>query len=173
MVGYPFVLPDMIGGNYYEANFTGPKSKELFIRWLQASVFTPTLQFSYAPWDFDEETTILSKKMTSLHTAYAPKIIERFKLAVRAGHPVNPPVWWIATQDRTAQQIDDRNEHICEKSVHGRKLIVLMRLQSSCWGMTFLSLRYCWKDIQLETFICRKGSGLTKTAERYIEVQCG
>ena len=53
MVGYPFVLPDMIGGNGY----AGVPSKELFIRWLQANVFMPTLQYSYVPWDYDNEVS--------------------------------------------------------------------------------------------------------------------
>jgi hypothetical protein len=51
MNGYPLVLPDMIGGNGYNE----PPSKELFIRWLQANVFMPSMQFSYVPWDFDNE----------------------------------------------------------------------------------------------------------------------
>ena len=44
MVGYPFVLPDMIGGNGYgddpldESNIP---SRELYVRWLQANVFMP------------------------------------------------------------------------------------------------------------------------------------
>lgn len=49
MVGYPFVLPDMIGGNGY--NNIRP-DEEIFIRWLQANVFMPSLQFSYVPWDY-------------------------------------------------------------------------------------------------------------------------
>jgi alpha-glucosidase (family GH31 glycosyl hydrolase) len=53
MVGYPLVLPDMIGGNGYGETPT----KELFIRWLQANVFMPSLQYSYAPWDFDDEVS--------------------------------------------------------------------------------------------------------------------
>ena len=50
--GYVFVLPDMIGGNGY--NRSSP-SKELFVRWMQANVFMPSLQFSYAPWDYDAQ----------------------------------------------------------------------------------------------------------------------
>lgn len=49
--GYPFILPDMIGGNAY-----GEKpSKELFIRWVQVNALLPAMQFSLLPWDFDEE----------------------------------------------------------------------------------------------------------------------
>lgn len=51
IIGYPFVLPDMIGGNGYDdASLT----KEMFIRWLQINVFMPALHFSFPPWDYDE-----------------------------------------------------------------------------------------------------------------------
>ena len=50
--GYVFVLPDMIGGNGYN---TLLPAKELFVRWMQANVFMPSLQFSYAPWDYDAQ----------------------------------------------------------------------------------------------------------------------
>lgn len=33
--------------------------------------------------------------------------MERFKLAVSSGEPVNPPIWWIAPNDKIAQRIDD------------------------------------------------------------------
>lgn len=52
MAGYPLVLPDMIGGNGYDNN---TPDKEIFLRWLQANVFMPSLQFSYVPWDYDQE----------------------------------------------------------------------------------------------------------------------
>jgi len=52
LAGYPFVLPDMIGGNSYNNDVI---TKELFIRWMQATIFMPTMQFSKPPWDFDEE----------------------------------------------------------------------------------------------------------------------
>lgn len=33
--------------------------------------------------------------------------MERFKLAVSNGEPVNPPIWWIAPNDKIAQAVDD------------------------------------------------------------------
>jgi hypothetical protein len=103
--GYPFVLPDMIGGNGYNNT---PPTKELFIRWLQANVFMPSLQFSYVPWNFDQETIQLSQKFTALHTKYSPYIMERFNLTAQTGVPVNPPLWWIDPEDRVAQSIYDQ-----------------------------------------------------------------
>lgn len=54
--GYPFVLPDMVGGNAYNGDRL---TKELLIRWLQANTFMPTIQFSIAPFDFDNEVFLI------------------------------------------------------------------------------------------------------------------
>jgi myogenesis-regulating glycosidase len=56
----------MIGGNGYgdglpppgaesQSNVQGAPNKEIFLRWLQANTFMPSLQFSYVPWDYDSE----------------------------------------------------------------------------------------------------------------------
>lgn len=83
--GYVFVLPDMIGGNRYGDD---KMTKELFIRWLQASCLMPSLQFSVAPWDFEDDNIVeIARKFTKLHEDHADKIIERFHLAVSDGHP--------------------------------------------------------------------------------------
>ena len=42
-----------------------------------------------------------------MHEQFSPYIMERFKLAVTSGDPVNPPIWWIAPEDKIAQAIDD------------------------------------------------------------------
>lgn len=104
MNGYPLVLPDMIGGNGYE----GAPDKELFIRWLAANVFMPSLQYSYVPWDYDAETIAISQTFSKLHASYTSVIMARFKLASQTGEPVNPPLWWIAPTDKTAQAVYDR-----------------------------------------------------------------
>lgn len=59
--GYLFVLPDMIGGNGYVGDsfeLTALPPKDMFIRWLQCNVFMPSLQFSFVPWQYDNEVTI-------------------------------------------------------------------------------------------------------------------
>lgn len=110
MNGYPFVLPDMIGGNGYNNH---PPNPEMLIRWLQANVFMPSLQFSYLPWDYNDATvTSLCKQFTELHTSYGSYIEERFALAVSTGEPVNPPIWWIDPTDTTAQIIDDGEDFV-------------------------------------------------------------
>ncbi|XP_059620860.1 myogenesis-regulating glycosidase [Phlebotomus argentipes] len=102
MNGYPFVLPDMIGGNGYDEM----PSREMFIRWLQANVFMPSLQFSYVPWDYKDGDGInmldLCRHFVQLHEDYADVIVDRFHLAVELGEPVNPPIWWLDPEDSVA-----------------------------------------------------------------------
>lgn len=107
--GYVFVLPDMIGGNQYGDDRI---TKELFIRWLEASVFMPSLQFSWAPWNFDQETIDITKKFIKLHEEYSDYVIERMQLAVSDGQPINVPLWWLDESDKTAQTIDDGKLYI-------------------------------------------------------------
>ena len=49
----------------------------------------------------------ISRKFTQLHADYTELIMKRFKLAVSTGEPVNPPIWWIAPEDKIAQEISD------------------------------------------------------------------
>lgn len=102
--GYVFVLPDMIGGNQYNDDKI---TKELFIRWLQASVFMPAIQFSWAPWNFDLETINITQTFIKLHEKYSDYILELMELAVSDGNPINTPIWWLDESDKEAQIIDD------------------------------------------------------------------
>ncbi|GJQ75090.1 hypothetical protein Trydic_g9703 [Trypoxylus dichotomus] len=92
MNGYTMVLPDMVGGNGYDDE---NPSAEMFIRWLQANTFMPSIQFSYVPWDYTAKEIEISKKFVELHTKYADKIIAAMNKSVSDGYPVNPPVWWV------------------------------------------------------------------------------
>lgn len=104
MAGYPFVLPDYVGGNGYGTQPT----KELMIRWLQVNTFMPTIQLSYPPWQFDAQTVTVCRQLLQLHATYTNQIISQMQLAVTQGTPVNPPIWWVDPTDTTAQRIGDR-----------------------------------------------------------------
>ncbi|KAJ0175337.1 hypothetical protein K1T71_009478 [Dendrolimus kikuchii] len=101
--GYTLVLPDMIGGNGYNAK----PSKELFVRWLQANVFMPTLQYSFVPWDHDDEAVEICRRYTELHAAYADEIVAAMEASVEKGTPVNPPIWWLDPTDEKALAVWD------------------------------------------------------------------
>ncbi|CAG5120955.1 unnamed protein product [Candidula unifasciata] len=104
LMGYPYILPDLIGGNAYS---TPVPEAELFIRWLQASVFLPVLQFSVAPWVYKNDTIIeITRKFINLHEQYADKIIDLAKNAQQTGEPIVRPLWWIAPTDVNALTLD-------------------------------------------------------------------
>ena len=82
-IGYPFILPDMIGGNVYYDEVLKKSyflffyikvtllkdlpSEELFIRWMQLNAFMPSMQFSISPWQYDDSRVIeISKKYMGL-----------------------------------------------------------------------------------------------------------
>jgi len=56
-----FVLPDMIGGNAYVFKPSG----ELYIRWMQANAFMPSVQFSIVPWEYNAE--VVKRNLTVFH----------------------------------------------------------------------------------------------------------
>lgn len=91
LLGYPFVLPDMIGGNAY----AGRPSKELFVRWAQANAFMPALQFSVLPWEYDEEVTELCQEVTRLHSEYTPLLLSLAQEATISVAPMMRPTWWL------------------------------------------------------------------------------
>ncbi|GFO26252.1 sits-binding protein [Plakobranchus ocellatus] len=105
LAGYPFVLPDMIGGNAYNASNidqTVLPDRELYLRWLQVTLFMPTLQFSVAPWDYDEETVKITQKLLSLREDYIDDILLLMDHARDTGEPVVRPLWWTDPLDKDA-----------------------------------------------------------------------
>ena len=66
-IGYPFVLPDMIGGNAYIVGREDMPQRELYIRWLELSAFLPCMQFSISPWQYDKEVVEIAQKFVNIH----------------------------------------------------------------------------------------------------------
>lgn len=113
ILGFPFVLPDVVGGNAFCSIMVGKKcfiipDKELYIRWLQASVFLPSLQFAVPPWDYDNETVIIAKNMVSLRIKISNILVKLAKGVIETGAPVIRPLWWLAPDDVIAQKIDSQ-----------------------------------------------------------------
>ncbi len=116
IIGYPFILPDMIGGNAYGANnsvWAGSPThgdlpdKELYIRWLQLNTFLPAMQFSITPWQYDEETVKIAKKFTGIHVNYATIfLISLARNAMDTGDPIIRPLWWIDPTDEKTYDIE-------------------------------------------------------------------
>ncbi|XP_075955489.1 myogenesis-regulating glycosidase-like [Anarhichas minor] len=116
ILGYQFVLPDMIGGNAYPnrtaVGLDGKNvlpDRELYIRWLELSAFMPAMQFSIPPWAYDNEVVQIAQKFTELHeTLVAPRVLELAGEVLDTGDPIIRPLWWIANDDEAAYKIDSQ-----------------------------------------------------------------
>lgn len=109
ILGYPFILPDMIGGNAYEGRFPDP---ELFVRWLQLNTFLPSMQFSIVPWDerfnnSDIDVLTISKKFANLHANISDVLIKYANMSASTGQPIIRPLWWIDPYDEIALTCED------------------------------------------------------------------
>ena len=82
LLGYYYCCPDMIGGGSFGA-FLGEGfqlDQELYIRWLQASVLCPMMQFSIAPWRvLSPENYEIVKKFTDFRKKMSPYILSLAK----------------------------------------------------------------------------------------------
>ena len=96
-------MSEHIGGGKTE---TKPND-ELYIRWLQASLFMPSVLISYPPWSFKNKTRDIVMKMLDVRHQHFPLIKTAIHNAVESGEPVNPPIWWIAPTDPIALNKDD------------------------------------------------------------------
>lgn len=103
MAGYPFILPDMVGGNEYDEK----ADAEMMIRWTQLNALLPAMQFSLPPWEYGEESAAICRRYAKLHTEYAPKIVEIAKAATKNGHPIIRPIFWLEPDDDFSLMCDD------------------------------------------------------------------
>lgn len=102
ILGYPFVLPDMIGGNAY----SGRPSKELYVRWMQANVLMPSVQISIVPWDFDRETVELTQEVLAIRNEFKDEILQAARQTIEDGSPINRPLWWLDPEDTETYTVD-------------------------------------------------------------------
>ncbi|XP_076472293.1 myogenesis-regulating glycosidase-like [Babylonia areolata] len=111
LIGYPFVLPDMIGGNGVDEvhiDSTEYPDAELYVRWLQVNTFLPFLQFSVGPWVYNSTVQSICRNFTALRSRYADAFIALAREAARTGAPIVRPLWWIAPTDQEALVIDSQ-----------------------------------------------------------------
>merc|ERR1712136_31403 len=113
LLGYPYILPDMIGGNAYEGGFfnTTLPDRELYIRWLEVTTFLPAMQFSITPWQYDDEVDQLARQYVNLHETVVYEELKRSSEKYISGEasmgPIRP-VRWLTEDDSIAFQIDDQ-----------------------------------------------------------------
>lgn len=105
ILGYPFVLPDMIGGNAYRDEIP---DAELMIRWTQLTSLLPAMQFSLAPWDYGDAATSICRRYAHLHTELRLALETAITEACTHGTPIVRPLFWHTPDDMVTYTIDDQ-----------------------------------------------------------------
>ena len=106
VIGYPFTLPDIIGGNAYWGQ--SPDS-ELMARWAQASAFMPAVQYSIPPWSISEEAMRASNKALQMREELlVPRLKALMEDARDRLEPICRPMWWLTPDDPETYAIDDQ-----------------------------------------------------------------
>jgi len=97
MIGYAYFCPDIIGGGE-SGDFTGQRFKgmdpELFVRWTQASALMPMMQFSFAPWNLDQESIRICRRYARLHEQLGDYIYDLALKARETGRPITRPLFF-------------------------------------------------------------------------------
>jgi alpha-glucosidase (family GH31 glycosyl hydrolase) len=102
--GYPYIMPDMIGGNQYDQ----PCERELFIRWAEAASLMPIVQYSITPWSYDEEVTAIARRYSLLHLILGEYYLKLAKEAKENGEPIISPLILRYPHDKKCATINDQ-----------------------------------------------------------------
>ncbi|KAK7491682.1 hypothetical protein BaRGS_00017135 [Batillaria attramentaria] len=124
LLGYPFLLVGPVGGVPLPDSFNRTANaltlpdRELYIRWLQLSIFLPAFEISVGPWQYDAEVETIANNLLKLRTEFIYPILQTAtKEFLHTGAPIIRPLWWMASDDKTAQRID------CEFLVSNKLLV--------------------------------------------------
>ena len=90
LLGYPYVVADMVGGG--EATTFRPGSffsEKLFVRSAALLALHPMMQFSAAPWRYlSKENVAHCRAFADLHVAFGPYIMDLARRAAEKGEPI-------------------------------------------------------------------------------------
>ncbi len=108
LLGYPFLIPDMIAGRIRTRDAYLPlPGAAMFLRWTQACALLPIMQFSWAPWNYDRNTMEIAREYTRLHEDLADLWDALADRAVAEGQPMVRPLFLRWPQDEETYPIYD------------------------------------------------------------------
>jgi len=94
LMGYDIVMPDMVPGRVQTLVSDMPlPTDELLVRWAEASVFMPLVQFSYGPWNYAPATERVVHAYAHVHKALQAYQVEHTRCRTA---PLLRPVWYDA-----------------------------------------------------------------------------
>lgn len=121
ILGFPFILPGPIGGDYYFEKDL-PKSlsfyslgkpplpeEELYIRWMQLVTFLPVIRFTHLPSEYKSEYVMdVAKELMSIRQKVVIPILKKyFQEAMNEALPLIRPLWMLDSQDPACLYVHD------------------------------------------------------------------
>lgn len=105
LMGYDIQIPDMVPGRVQTMDPTDSlPTDELMVRWTEASIFFPLVQFSYLPWNYAESTAAIIAAYARLHKALGLYIADQ---AVGRRGPLLRPIWYDAPEVESLYAVFD------------------------------------------------------------------
>lgn len=132
IIGYPFIMPGAVGGDFFDNNgtilpfeTTPLPERELYIRWLQLATFLPVLRFTHLPSDYKDDTlTEIAKELAAVRQKTVTPVLKKYLSdAMNEGLPLVRPLWMLDPHDVACLNVVD------EFSV-GEQLIVAPILEA-------------------------------------------
>ncbi|XP_025411916.1 myogenesis-regulating glycosidase isoform X2 [Sipha flava] len=169
IVGYPFLLPGPVGGDFQVGNVSlhalippdNPssellesqslkecrqrgqhynESRELVMRWMQLATFLPVIRYARLPSDCDPQVLQLTKNLTSLRQQIINPLLKRYvQEALETAVPLIRPLWMLDPSDTTCYIVKD------EFSV-GEEVIVAPILRPGATEREVYLPAGVWKD---------------------------
>ncbi|XP_060663430.1 myogenesis-regulating glycosidase isoform X1 [Drosophila nasuta] len=153
VIGYPFVLPGAIGGDYllqrpltkmvsfYSLAQPPLPDMELFIRWLQLATFLPVMQFSHLPDEYQSKlVTRVAQELKNVRQTVVIKLLNKYlHSSMTEGLPLVRPLWMLDPHDPACLIVSD------EFSV-GEELIVAPILDAGREEREVYLPQGVWKD---------------------------
>lgn len=117
IIGFPFIMPGAVGGDYFAdrngtmmfEELTPLPNKELYIRWLQLATFLPVLRFTHLPSDYkDDEVTEIAKELAAVRFKTVTPVLKKYLSdAMNEGLPLVRPLWMLDPHDAACLNLVD------------------------------------------------------------------
>ena len=117
--GYPFIIPNRIGGNV--TSIDTQDQRDRYIRWLQLCAFLPVMEFAFFPSHHPDVVAVI-QNMTALHRTLVrhQSFQDALSNAIVRGYPIVRPLWWIADSQK---QLDSQLFTITDQFLVGDGLM--------------------------------------------------
>ncbi|KAJ8985628.1 hypothetical protein NQ317_015123 [Molorchus minor] len=116
ILGYPFLIPGAVGGDYEapETNFFNESEKvipdqELYKRWLQLASFLPVVRYHNLPSSYGQQNiTEMAKSLAKTRqNKVTPKLTKFARVSLNLGLPIIRPLWMLDSEDPNCHLVVD------------------------------------------------------------------